>query len=127
MVYFASAAEKLGSSPSSGLVIQSPSGQPAGIFFHPPRSRGSRPGSHSVSAEHTVYSRGSRRHADSAERTRPAGGGTFLDLPTPAQKRYGTMAQVAPDPIRPGTAIPRADRPATTGNCTAWPAAADRR
>ncbi|KAL5508484.1 MGSSK1 [Sanghuangporus vaninii] len=33
--YFAEAAEKLGTSPSSGLVIQSPDGQPAGIFFHP--------------------------------------------------------------------------------------------
>ncbi|KAL5527154.1 hypothetical protein ACEPAG_5945 [Sanghuangporus baumii] len=33
--YFAEAAERLGTSPSSGLVIQSPDGQPAGIFFHP--------------------------------------------------------------------------------------------
>lgn len=33
--YFSEAAEKLGTSPSSGLVIQSPDGQPAGIFFHP--------------------------------------------------------------------------------------------
>ncbi|KAI0047286.1 hypothetical protein FA95DRAFT_1262942 [Auriscalpium vulgare] len=35
MDYFSEAAVKLGSSPSSGLVIQSPDGQPAGIFFHP--------------------------------------------------------------------------------------------
>ncbi|THH11261.1 hypothetical protein EW145_g776 [Phellinidium pouzarii] len=33
--YFSEAAVKLGTSPSSGLVIQSPDGQPAGIFFHP--------------------------------------------------------------------------------------------
>ncbi|KAF9464271.1 hypothetical protein BDZ94DRAFT_1256728 [Collybia nuda] len=33
--YFSEAAAKLGASPSSGLVIQSPDGQPAGIFFHP--------------------------------------------------------------------------------------------
>ncbi|KAI0824651.1 hypothetical protein BC628DRAFT_1321751 [Trametes gibbosa] len=33
--YFSDAASKLGSSPASGLVIQSPDGQPAGIFFHP--------------------------------------------------------------------------------------------
>lgn len=33
--YFSEAAAKLGTSPSSGLVIQSPDGQPAGIFFHP--------------------------------------------------------------------------------------------
>ncbi|KZV75094.1 hypothetical protein PENSPDRAFT_681291 [Peniophora sp. CONT] len=35
MDYFSEAAVKLGTSPSSGLVIQSPDGQPAGIFFHP--------------------------------------------------------------------------------------------
>ncbi|TFL00606.1 hypothetical protein BDV98DRAFT_593932 [Pterulicium gracile] len=33
--YFTDPTIKLGSSPSSGLVIQSPDGQPAGIFFHP--------------------------------------------------------------------------------------------
>ncbi|KAI0332447.1 hypothetical protein GY45DRAFT_476735 [Cubamyces sp. BRFM 1775] len=33
--YFSDAASKLGTSPASGLVIQSPDGQPAGIFFHP--------------------------------------------------------------------------------------------
>jgi osomolarity two-component system response regulator SSK1 len=33
--YFSEAAMKLGASPSSGLVIQSPDGQPAGIFFLP--------------------------------------------------------------------------------------------
>ena len=35
MGYFEDAVTKLGTSPSSGLVIQSPDGQPAGIFFHP--------------------------------------------------------------------------------------------
>ncbi|KAI9001328.1 hypothetical protein BD414DRAFT_431734 [Trametes punicea] len=37
--YFSDAASKLGTSPASGLVIQSPDGQPAGIFFHP-KSKG---------------------------------------------------------------------------------------
>lgn len=41
MEYFSEAAVKLGTSPSSGLVIQSPDGQPAGIFFHP-RGAGSK-------------------------------------------------------------------------------------
>lgn len=41
MEYFSDAAAKLGTSPASGLVIQSPDGQPAGIFFHP-RAKGSR-------------------------------------------------------------------------------------
>ena len=120
MDYFAEAAEKLGSSPSSGLVIQSPSGQPAGIFFHPPRARGFRPTSHSVSAENTVYSRGSRRHSDSAERTRPAGGVTFLNLPSSAQQRGTSISHVAPAPTGSGTAthmaaIPGGEVPATAG------------
>lgn len=39
--YFDKEAKKLGTSPSSGLIIQSVDGQPAGIFFNPqgPRSR----------------------------------------------------------------------------------------
>ncbi|KAF8883424.1 hypothetical protein BD779DRAFT_1539884 [Infundibulicybe gibba] len=46
--YFSEAAVKLGTSPSSGLVIQSPDGQPAGIFFHP-RGKGQRnPSSHQM-------------------------------------------------------------------------------
>lgn len=41
--YFsAAAAQKLGSSPSSGLVIQSPDGQTTGIYFHPRSKNNSR-------------------------------------------------------------------------------------
>lgn len=39
--YFSTSTQRLGVSPSSGLVIQSPDGQPAGIYFHP-RSKTSR-------------------------------------------------------------------------------------
>lgn len=35
MEYFSDAAVKLGTSPATGLLIQSPDGQPTGIFFHP--------------------------------------------------------------------------------------------
>jgi osomolarity two-component system response regulator SSK1 len=107
MDYFSEAAEKLGSSPSSGLVIQSPSGQPAGIFFHPPRSRGSRSSSHSVSAENgAAFSRGSRRHSDTAEQIRQ-GGVTFLNLPASAQQRRSSpISQVPPDAGRSGAAMP---------------------
>ncbi|KAF9526312.1 hypothetical protein CPB83DRAFT_795108 [Crepidotus variabilis] len=51
--YFSTAAaQKLGTSPSSGLVIQSPDGQTTGIYFHP-RNRGSSRSSsnHSVERE----------------------------------------------------------------------------
>ncbi|KAI0002945.1 hypothetical protein BJV74DRAFT_876353 [Russula compacta] len=122
MDYFSEAAEKLGSSPSSGLVIQSPSGQPAGIFFHPPRARSSRPSTCSVNAENgSIYSRGSRRHSDSAEGTRPEGGVTFLNLPTSAQQRRSSPIPTPLDSGRSGgtavpmTAIPGGEVPATSG------------
>ena len=106
MDYFSEAAERLGSSPSSGLVIQSPNGQPAGIFFHPPRSRGSRPSSQSVSVENgPVYSRGgSRRHSDTAERTRQAGGVTFLNFPGPVPQRRPSPSpsRIPLDSVREG-------------------------
>ena len=35
MEYFSDAVVKLGTSPATGLLIQSPDGQPTGIFFHP--------------------------------------------------------------------------------------------
>ncbi len=76
MEYFSDAATatKLGSSPSSGLVIQSPDGQPAGIFFHPkPKGTDSllseRESTHARLGEHSfVRSRGhSFRRASDAE------------------------------------------------------------
>ncbi|KAN0140034.1 hypothetical protein V8E53_001930 [Lactarius tabidus] len=112
MDYFSEAAEKLGSSPSSGLVIQSPNGQPAGIFFHPPRSRSSRPSSQSVSVENgPVYSRGgSRRHSDTAERTRQTGGVTFLNLPGPMPQRRSSpnppYIPIPLDAVRSGASTP---------------------
>ncbi|KAI0254238.1 hypothetical protein BJV78DRAFT_63080 [Lactifluus subvellereus] len=116
MDYFSEAAEKLGSSPSSGLVIQSPNGQPAGIFFHPPRSRSSRSSSHSsISAENgPVCSRGSRSHSDSAERIRPASGVTFLSLPGPAQQRRSPTPGGRSGAATPLTAIPDDEAPATS-------------
>ena len=120
MDYFSEAAEKLGSSPSSGLVIQSPNGQPAGIFFHPPRSRSSRPSSQSVSAEHgPVYSRGgSRRHSDTAELTRQAGGVTFLNLPGPVPQRRPspTPPHIPLDSVREGASTPLNAGPGEGGN-----------
>ena len=117
MDYFSEAAEKLGSSPSSGLVIQSPNGQPAGIFFHPPRARSSRPSSHSVSAENTGYSRGSRRRSESTEQTRSTGGITFVNLQSVQQRSSSSISPVPPDPVTstPMTAIPGGEMPATAG------------
>ena len=46
--YFPEATVQLGTSPSSGLVIQSPDGQPAGIFFHPRQRSQRTPSTHSM-------------------------------------------------------------------------------
>lgn len=47
--YFSQAAHRLGGTPSSGLVIQSSDGQPAGIFFHPRVKASSRaPSTHAM-------------------------------------------------------------------------------
>lgn len=46
MEYFPQATVQLGTSPSSGLVIQSPDGQPAGIFFHPRQKSQRTPSAH---------------------------------------------------------------------------------
>jgi osomolarity two-component system response regulator SSK1 len=40
--YFSATAQKLGNSPSSGVVIQSPDRQTAGIYFHLRGNNGSR-------------------------------------------------------------------------------------
>ncbi|TFY80634.1 hypothetical protein EWM64_g3378 [Hericium alpestre] len=83
MDYFSEAAIKLGTSPSSGLVIQSPDGQPAGIFFHP-RARGARLGSAGVSMERDrgffgiAPERPSGRRASDAD-GRPRGNVSFLN------------------------------------------------
>jgi osomolarity two-component system response regulator SSK1 len=105
MDYFSEAAVKLGSSPSSGLVIQSPNGQPAGIFFHPPRSRSSRSSSQQ-SESGQVSSRGNRRHSDAPDWTRQAGGATFLNLPGPMQQRRLSPTQVRLDSVRSGASTP---------------------
>ena len=119
MDYFSEAAEKLGSSSSSGLVIQSSNGQPAAIFFQPPRARSSRSGSHSASGEDgQTSSRGSRRHSDTA---RQGGGVTFLGLPGSVQQRRSSpITQVPGDAGRSGAAmsmaaIPGGELPATSG------------
>ena len=46
--YFSTSTQRLGFSPSSGLVIQSPDGQPAGIYFHPRNKTSRTPSSQSM-------------------------------------------------------------------------------
>ncbi len=74
MEYFSDAVTKLGTSPSSGLVIQSPDGQPAGIFFHPKaKGKASAHTERGLNADHAIgRPRGSsyRRPSDADETTR---------------------------------------------------------
>ncbi len=112
MDYFSEAAQKLGSSPSSGLVIQNPNGQPAGIFFHPSRSRNARPSSQSMGVENgPVYSRGSRRLSDTIERSPQSGGVTFLNPPASTQQSHHSPPHVPLDPVRSGVSTPMATSP----------------
>ncbi|GBE79350.1 hypothetical protein SCP_0205480 [Sparassis crispa] len=67
MEYFSDAAAKLGTSPASGLIIQSPDGQPTGIFFQP-KAKGAR----NVPSLNAERERG--QYVQSSQRTR---GGSF--------------------------------------------------
>lgn len=49
--YFSSNAQKLGNSPSSGVVIQSPDGQTTGIYFHPKKNASRNPSSNNIEKE----------------------------------------------------------------------------
>ncbi|KAI0091875.1 hypothetical protein BDY19DRAFT_1084186 [Irpex rosettiformis] len=57
MEYFSDAAAKLGNSPATGLLIQSPDGQPTGIFFHPRPKSGNPPASPSIERDRPQGSR----------------------------------------------------------------------
>ncbi|KAI1789041.1 hypothetical protein LXA43DRAFT_1096766 [Ganoderma leucocontextum] len=109
MEYFSDAATatKLGSSPSSGLVIQSPDGQPAGIFFHPKpkgehsfgRSRGhsfrrtsdGEEGKKGVSASHSEGQRRSSRQPYSQDK--PSSAELAYEVPPPASSSKGKSRQ----------------------------------
>ncbi|KAJ3517555.1 hypothetical protein NLJ89_g417 [Agrocybe chaxingu] len=104
--YFSSAAQKLGSSPSSGLVIQSPDGQTAGIYFHPKSKNPSRnPSSHSMERDRgqlTVPSprRGSTPRVPS---DRKADHAVFSSLQDGSKGKVGAEAKNSPSsgPISP--------------------------
>lgn len=57
--YFPDPAGKLGASPSSGYLVSSPDGQPAGIFFHPRSKKNASPPPERSGTQTTVQRRGS--------------------------------------------------------------------
>lgn len=104
--YFSDAVVKLGTSPATGLLIQSPDGQPTGIFFHPkakgagggapradsrerpPDARDAHPG------RHRAFSRVASGDKGDAPRGTPAGGTVPLLRPSPR----ATPAAAPPEP-----------------------------
>ncbi|CCM03366.1 uncharacterized protein FIBRA_05496 [Fibroporia radiculosa] len=72
MEYFSDAAAKLGATPASGLVIQSPDGQPAGIYFHP-KAKGQRSNVPTPQPDHPGRARGSSFRRASDHETKSGG------------------------------------------------------
>ncbi|TFK43086.1 hypothetical protein BDQ12DRAFT_708946 [Crucibulum laeve] len=94
--YFSEAAVRLGSSPSSGLVIQSPDGQPAGIFFHP-RGKGSRNSSNSTEKGASHIMLGAPRRGSTSRL--PSGENTFSSLHEASTSTPRSPSQIALDSI----------------------------
>ncbi|OJT13376.1 Oxidative stress response two-component system protein SSK1 [Trametes pubescens] len=90
--YFSDAASRLGSSPASGLVIQSPDGQPAGIFFHP-KSKGKS----NVDRPPTESSGSSSRPRGSYRRMSDAESRRGLSVPQGELHRRGTRLSSTPE------------------------------
>ncbi|PFH50585.1 hypothetical protein AMATHDRAFT_144811 [Amanita thiersii Skay4041] len=90
--YFTRAAYKLGGSPSSGLVIQSPDGQPAGIFFYPRIKNTRIPSAHSMERDKGQLAGPERRRS----LVRPTSGQG--DRPVPAAAPASQTHHPAPAP-----------------------------
>ncbi|KAF8632009.1 hypothetical protein AX17_004953 [Amanita inopinata Kibby_2008] len=123
--YFSRAAYRLGGSPSSGLVIQSPDGQPAGIFFHP-RVRSSRaPSTHSMERDkgqlaHPGHKNSASRwtldHSDRAPSATPTGQTQppAPALPTRSSSTTGVPATPHAKPIERSQSGPAPDQASTS-------------
>jgi osomolarity two-component system response regulator SSK1 len=124
--YFSEAASKLGASPSSGLVIQSPDGQPAGIFFHPRSKTVRNPPTHSMERDKGQLFVPSEKRRSSASRLSPNGRespGTFASLhavagspkptPEPVRKLPSSTMDEFPLPSQPVSSSPILSRKPT--------------
>ena len=106
--YFSAATQQLGASPSSGLVIQSPDGQTAGIYFHPRSKNASRnPSSQSMERDRGQLTVPPPRRGSTPRM--PSGGAKREDNSTTLSSwREGTNSASSSS-----TAIPRANVPST--------------
>lgn len=100
--YFSDAVMKLGTSPSTGLIIQSPDGQPTGIFFHP-KPRFSSPVLHSPHMEREKAQEGFERQPSTRRIFgRNVGDGKESRNVTPS----GSVPTLQPSPRPPPAATP---------------------
>ncbi|KAI0677003.1 hypothetical protein C8Q78DRAFT_59365 [Trametes maxima] len=109
MEYFSDTATKLGTSPASGLVIQSPDGQPAGIYFHPKaKGKGSEREQSSGRPREPSYRRASDADDPTPRRS-----------PRPPPAPPIAPAEGVPDPGPPSAAAKGKARQASIGETTA--------
>ncbi|TFK28691.1 hypothetical protein FA15DRAFT_583982 [Coprinopsis marcescibilis] len=114
--YFAAAAQKLGATPSSGMVVQSPDGQPAGILFRPKASRTRTP-----SADKTQQSQATNIRRTSISRMQSAV--AYHPAVGPSSFSQASRA-LAGEPIEiPTSAFPKSPLSAEPKNATPSPAA----
>lgn len=90
--YFSHAARRLGGSPSSGLVIQRPDGQPTGIFFHPRvRSSSRAPSTHSMERD-----KGQQKPSAARVAANPTDKSSLTPQPHPAPTTRAASTGVLP-------------------------------
>ena len=115
--YFSEAAMKLGTSPSSGLVIQSPDGQPAGIFFLPgPKGGGMSTIPSKTTTQTPMMERDRGQFIMTPRRMPEEMGGQTNDNP-----RRSPRTQFVPNPTEPPNPVdrqPGGDHPQSQGTHT---------
>jgi len=116
--YFSEAAMRLGTSPSSGLVIQSPDGQPAGIFFLPgPKGGGMGVIPSKATTQTPTMERDRGQFTTTPRRVPEEVGGHTNDTP-----RRSPRTQLTPTPSEPPNSVDRQpsgdNNPHSQGNHT---------
>lgn len=99
--YFSDATMKLGASPSSGLVLQSPDGQPAGIFFLP-KSGGLGVIPSKTTTQTPTMERDRGQFVMTSRRPSDEVGGNPNDTP-----RRSPRTQMSPNPTEPPNSVDR--------------------
>jgi osomolarity two-component system response regulator SSK1 len=120
--YFSATAQKLGNSPSSGVVIQSPDGQTAGIYFHPRSKTTSRNASSNNIEKEKIQLGPTLSRKQSTSRMVKEDTMTFSSLYGTPQKTAYTPIKSSPSPP-PDIAVPDVQKysPSPTSGPTTVP------